>query len=118
MVALFFYSTGTSERPDGSAAMQLFYAGYLIELTLSLDNLFAVTSIHSHRPSNSDSSSSQQFYLIFKYFKIREQGQMHRVLFWGVLGAIILRALVVVTGVALIGQSNCVLFLAAIVLLW
>lgn len=97
--ACYLYVKGTPYTPDGPTAMQLFYAGYLIELTLSLDNLFA-------------------FYLIFKYFKLRNQVSMSRVLFWGILGAVVLRAAVVATGVALIKQSDCVLFLAAVVLLW
>jgi hypothetical protein len=46
-VAVTLYYTGTFQNPDGSVAIQNFYAGYLLELTLSLDNLFA-------------------FYLIFK----------------------------------------------------
>jgi len=46
-VAWTLYFTGTFQNPDGSVAMQNFYAGYMLELTLSLDNLFA-------------------FYLIFK----------------------------------------------------
>lgn len=99
LCAVLLFVTGTWQTPDGHIAIQQFYAGYLIELTLSLDNLFA-------------------FYLIFKYFRLRSQASMHRVLFWGVLGAIVLRAAVVAAGVALIQQSDCVLFLAAIVLLW
>ena len=79
--------------------MQNFYAGYLLELTLSLDNLFA-------------------FYLIFKFFKVRDTEAVERTLFWGILGAMVLRAVVVAIGVVAIEQSECVLFLAAIVLLW
>jgi TerC family integral membrane protein len=71
----------------------------LLELTLSLDNLFA-------------------FYLIFKFFKVRNKEAVERTLFWGILGAMVLRALVVAIGVVAIKQSECVLFLAAIVLLW
>merc|ERR1712022_65634 len=84
---------------DGSTAIQNFYAGYLLELTLSLDNLFA-------------------FYLIFKFFKVRDTEAVERTLFWGILGAMVLRAVVVAIGVVAIKQSECVLFLAAIVLLW
>ena len=98
-VAVTLYYTGTFQDPDGSVAMQNFYAGYLLELTLSLDNLFA-------------------FYLIFKFFKVRDTEAVERTLFWGILGAMVLRAVVVAIGVVAIEQSECVLFLAAIVLLW
>jgi len=97
-VAVALYIFGTPQS-TGSVAMQNFYAGYLLELTLSLDNLFA-------------------FYLIFKFFKVRNTEAVERTLFWGILGAMVLRAVVVAIGVVAIKQSECVLFLAAIVLLW
>merc|ERR1712195_271064 len=99
VVAICLYFTGTFQDPDGSIAIQNFYAGYLLELTLSLDNLFA-------------------FYLIFKFFKVRNKEAVERTLFRGILGAMVLRALVVAIGVVAIKQSECVLFLAAIILLW
>merc|ERR1712072_164237 len=57
-------------------AMMEFYAGYILELSLSLDNLFA-------------------FYLVFKYFKVVSERAQNRVLFWGIVGAIVLRAFMV-----------------------
>merc|ERR1712216_791198 len=78
-VAVTLYFTGTPQS-DGDVAIQNFYAGYLLELTLSLDNLFA-------------------FYLIFKYFKVRHKEAVERTLFWGILGAMVLRAVVVASGV-------------------
>merc|ERR1711988_1392219 len=98
IIAIILLITGTPQS-DGATAMQNFYAGYLLELTLSLDNLFA-------------------FYLIFKFFKVRNTEAVERTLFWGILGAMVLRAVVVAIGVVAIKQSECVLFLAAIVLLW
>jgi TerC family integral membrane protein len=99
IVAIVLLFTGTFQDPDGATAMQNFYAGYLLELTLSLDNLFA-------------------FYLIFKFFQVRSTEAVERTLWWGILGAMVLRAVVVAIGVVAIKQSECVLFLAAIVLLW
>jgi len=99
IVAFGIYFMGTPQTRDGAVAMQQFYTTYLIELILSLDNLFA-------------------FYLIFKYFRVREQANMQRVLFWGILGAVLLRAVIVGAGVAMIKQSACVLFAAALVLFW
>ena len=59
-----------------------FLAGYLIEKSLSVDNLFV-------------------FLLLFRYFRVAPEDQ-HRVLFWGVLGAIITRAAFILTGAALL----------------
>lgn len=59
-----------------------FLTGYLIELSLSVDNLFV-------------------FLLIFSYFKVPARYQ-HRVLFWGVLGALVMRLLMISIGAALI----------------
>ena len=64
----------------GPEDAQLFTAGYLLELALSVDNLFI-------------------FILVFAHFKVPEQYQ-HRVLFWGILGAVAMRALFIVLGVA------------------
>ena len=59
-----------------------FLTGYLIELSLSMDNVFVIA-------------------LIFGYFRIPSELQ-HRVLFWGILGALIMRGLMIGAGVALI----------------
>lgn len=68
-----------------------FFMGYLIEKTLSLDNIFV-------------------FVLIFAHFKVPLKYQ-HRVLFWGVLGAIIFRAIMIFAGTALIKQFSDILYL-------
>ena len=64
----------------GPEDAQLFAAAYLLELALSVDNLFI-------------------FILVFAHFKIPAEYQ-HRVLFWGILGAVVMRALFIVLGVA------------------
>ncbi len=66
-----------------SLALQ-FVAGYVIELSLSLDNLFL-------------------FLVIFRYFKVPDEHQ-HKVLFAGILGALIMRGLFIVAGVGLISR--------------
>jgi len=76
-----------------------FYAGYLLELALSLDNLFA-------------------FYLVFKYFKVKNEEAQNRVLFWGIVGAIVLRALMIGIGAVVIKTYRPVLFVAAMFLIW
>lgn len=64
----------------GPEDAQLFAAGYVLELALSVDNLFI-------------------FILVFAHFKIPDHLQ-HRVLFWGIIGAVVMRAVFIVAGVA------------------
>jgi TerC family integral membrane protein len=86
-------------HPRKEEAMMEFYAGYILELALSLDNLFA-------------------FYLVFKYFKVKSEKAQNRVLFWGIVGAIVLRALMIGIGAAAIHQYRPVLLVAAAFLIW
>jgi tellurite resistance protein TerC len=67
-----------------------FLAGYVLELSLSVDNLFV-------------------FLLIFKYFAVPEE-QQHRVLFWGIVGALILRGIFIGAGVGLIHHFHWLLY--------
>ncbi len=71
------------------AALQ-FFTGYLIEKSLSLDNIFVIA-------------------LIFTYFSVPLRHQ-HRLLFWGVLGALVLRGLMIVAGVALISRFSWMIY--------
>jgi tellurite resistance protein TerC len=59
-----------------------FVTGYVVELSLSVDNLFV-------------------FLVIFRYFKVPGE-QQHKVLFWGILGALLMRGLFILAGVTLI----------------
>jgi tellurite resistance protein TerC len=68
-----------------------FFTGYLIEKSLSMDNLFV-------------------FLMIFSYFSVPGQYQ-HKVLFWGILGALVMRAVFIFTGVALISKFHWVIYL-------
>ena len=67
-----------------------FLAGYLVELSLSVDNLFV-------------------FLLIFAYFKVPAQYQ-HKVLFWGILGALVMRAVFIGAGIALIQKFHWIVY--------
>ena len=67
-----------------------FLTGYLIEKALSVDNIFV-------------------FLVIFSYFSVPLEHQ-RRVLFWGVLGAIVLRALFILLGAALLHQFHWIIF--------
>ena len=71
------------------AAIQ-YLTGYIIELTLSIDNIFVIA-------------------IIFKSFRIPLKYQ-HRVLFWGILGALIFRGLMIVFGVLLIQQFTWITY--------
>lgn len=63
-----------------------FLTGYVIEYSLSVDNIFV-------------------FILIFSYFAVPSQYQ-HKILFWGILGALIMRGIFILTGVALINKFH------------
>jgi tellurite resistance protein TerC len=75
-----------------------FLAGYLIEFSLSMDNVFVIA-------------------LIFAYFRIPPQYQ-HRVLFWGILGALVMRGMMIGAGVALILWLSWVLYLFGLLLIY
>ncbi len=68
-----------------------FVTGYVIELSLSVDNLFV-------------------FLLIFRYFRVPALHQ-HKVLFWGILGALLMRGIFVLVGVGLITQFHWIVYL-------
>jgi tellurite resistance protein TerC len=76
---------------QGSTRGLEFLTGYLIELSLSVDNLFI-------------------FLLIFSYFKVPARFQ-HRVLFWSVLGALVMRLTMIFIGAALINRFHWVIYI-------
>jgi len=78
-------------RHQGSQRGLEFLTGYLIELSLSVDNLFV-------------------FILIFSYFKVPSRYQ-HRVLFWGVLGALVMRLTMIFVGAALINRFQWITYI-------
>jgi len=82
----------------GREASLQFFTGYLIELSLSVDNLFV-------------------FLLIFMYFKVPAQYQ-HKVLFWGIIGAQIMRGLLIGLGVTLIARFHWILYLFGLFLVF
>ena len=74
---------------DGDRAME-FAAGYLIEKALAIDNIFVIA-------------------VVFRYFAVPPAFQ-HRVLFWGIFGALVLRACFIALGAALIVRFHWVLY--------
>jgi len=75
-----------------------FVTGYVLELSLSIDNLFI-------------------FLLIFRFFAVPEE-QQHRVLFWGVIGALVLRGIFITAGVGLIHRFHWVLYFFGALLIY
>ena len=75
---------------QGRTSTLEFVTGYVIELSLSVDNLFV-------------------FLLIFRYFRVSGEHQ-HRVLFWGILGALVMRAVFILLGVGLINRFHWIVY--------
>jgi tellurite resistance protein TerC len=74
----------------GSQPALEFLTGYLIEKSLSVDNIFV-------------------FVLIFSYFKVPPRYQ-HEVLFWGILGALVMRAIFIFAGIALLQRLHWIIY--------
>lgn len=89
--------TGNHGKPNSELSLE-FTTGYLIEESLSVDNLFV-------------------FLLIFKYFKVPAERQ-HGVLFWGIIGALIMRAIFIFAGVALINRFEWVIYVFGVFLIY
>lgn len=75
----------------GSQTALDYYTGYLIEKSLSVDNIFV-------------------FLLVFSYFKVPAKYQ-HKVLFWGIFGALVMRLLFIFTGVALLERFHWIIYI-------
>ena len=100
-VIYWLFSDGLVENPTGltpSIAVLDYITGYLIELSLSIDNVFVIA-------------------VIFSAFSIPPIYQ-HRVLFWGILGAIIFRAFMIVFGVTLINRFEWIIYFFGVFLLY
>lgn len=82
----------------GPSQALLFVTGYLVELSLSVDNLFV-------------------FLLVFSAFRIPGRLQ-HRVLFWGILGALVLRAICIGAGVVALQKFEWLVYIFAVVLIY
>jgi tellurite resistance protein TerC len=74
-----------------------FFTGYVLEVSLSVDNLFL-------------------FLVIFNFFAVPEP-QQHRVLFWGIIGALILRGIFIGAGVGLISRFHWLLYVFGVLLI-
>ncbi len=75
----------------GHARALEFFTGYVIEYSLSVDNIFV-------------------FVLIFSYFAVKDEYQ-HKILFWGIIGALIMRGLFILAGVTLIKRFDWIVII-------
>ncbi len=82
----------------GQEAAELFFTGYIIEESLSVDNLFV-------------------FMLIFSYFRVPAEYQ-RKVLFWGIIGALVLRGLFIIVGIELIEHFDWLLYILGVFLIY
>jgi len=80
-----------TEHLNGKQAASQYLMGYVLEKSLSLDNIFVIA-------------------MVFSYFRV-PMAMQHRVLFWGILGAVILRGVMIAVGVALINRFDWVTYL-------
>lgn len=86
-----FYELGTQHGKE-------YFTGFILEKAMSLDNIFVIS-------------------IIFTFFKIPPKFQ-HRVLFWGILGVIILRAVMIGAGASLVANFEWILFIFAAILIY
>jgi tellurite resistance protein TerC len=86
------------EDLSGMQAASQFLLGYVLELSLSVDNIFVIA-------------------MVFSYFRVPLEFQ-HRVLFWGIVGAVVLRGLMIGLGVALINAFDWVIYVFGALLIY
>lgn len=83
---------------NGSERALEFLTGYLVEYSLSVDNIFV-------------------FILIFSYFRVAVEHR-HKILFWGILGALVMRGVMIYAGVALIERFEWIMYIFGVFLLF
>ena len=94
----FSWASVPTEHLSGRDAATQFFLGYVLEKSLSVDNIFVIA-------------------MIFSYFGVPLALQ-HRVLFWGILGAVVLRGVMIALGVALIHRFDWIFYVFGLLLLY
>ena len=89
---------GVVKTISGFDAMVEYYSAYLTEYALSVDNIFVIL-------------------LILKYFKVKEE-YFHKVLFWGILGAVVFRGIFIFVGAILIHKFHWILYIFGVFLVY
>lgn len=85
-------------KNKGQTAAAEYYIGFLVEKTLALDNIFLIS-------------------LVFSYFNIERKYQ-HRVLFWGIIGVLVLRAIIIYVGATIVKNYSWVLYVFGAILIY
>ena len=98
MAFAFWLAPVMIEEQWQSSHTKLFITGYVVELSLSMDNVFVIA-------------------LIFTYFRVPLEYQ-HRVLFWGILGALVMRGVMILSGAELIERFDWILYVFGAFLLF
>jgi tellurite resistance protein TerC len=102
MFGLFIYlyddSASMTGGVSGAEAAIEYFSAYLTEYALSVDNIFVIL-------------------LILKYFKVKEE-YYHKILFWGILGAIVFRAIFIFVGALLIHKFQWILYIFGVFLIY
>ena len=99
-VLIYFFGhtmTGHYARPNSVLSLE-FVTGYLIEESLSVDNLFV-------------------FLVIFRYFAVPRRYQ-HKILFWGVVGALVMRGVFILVGIKLLNAFEGVIYIFGAILIY
>jgi tellurite resistance protein TerC len=87
-----------TEQLTGAEAALQYFTGYVVEKSLSIDNIFVIA-------------------MVFAYFRV-PLAEQHRVLFWGIFGALVLRGLMIGLGVILIAKFSWITYLFGALLLY
>jgi tellurite resistance protein TerC len=98
LFGLFIYLYDDTGEESGAQAAIEYFSAYLTEYALSVDNIFVIL-------------------LILKYFKVNED-YYHKVLFWGILGAIVFRAIFIFVGTFLIHKFSWILYIFGVFLIY
>lgn len=93
-----YAESGVTKVLAGTDAAVLYFSAYLTEYALSVDNIFVIL-------------------LILKYFKVKEE-YYHKTLFWGILGAIVFRAIFIFVGALLIHKFHWLLYIFGVFLIY
>jgi tellurite resistance protein TerC len=99
-VLIYFFGhilTGNPVRPNSELTLE-FLTGYLIEESLSVDNLFV-------------------FLVIFRYFAVPRKYQ-HQILFWGVVGALVMRGIFILVGIKLLNRFSWLIYVFGAILIY
>jgi tellurite resistance protein TerC len=94
----YHWASLATEHMNGAEAAGQFLMGYLLEKSLSIDNIFVIA-------------------MVFSYFQV-PLAQQHRVLFWGILGAVALRGVMIALGVTLINRFDWIVYVFGAILIW